>query len=149
MWRNRSELGFVKQSRHGSSGPFGRERDKKKRDSRRVGSLKREAAESADIYIRKPLAEWVNRVGQRSSSPGVAAQLGSEQTGDHSFFVNKRCKGLKYKREKAGELSKSVNGLPAFPVCFEPSCSQMKVGMINTTKTGIIGERMGPSKANG
>lgn len=69
---------------------------------------------------KEPLAEWVNRVGQRSSSPGVAAQLGSEQTGDYSFFVNKRCKGLKYKREKAGELSKSVNGLPAFPVCFEP-----------------------------
>lgn len=42
----------MKQSRHGSSGPFGRERDKKKRDSRRVGSLKREAAESADIYLR-------------------------------------------------------------------------------------------------
>ncbi|TLD04927.1 uncharacterized protein PgNI_09876 [Pyricularia grisea] len=50
--------------------------------------------------------------------PGI--MTGSEQTGDHSYFVNEQCKGLEGKREKAGKLSKTVNGLPAFHVCFEP-----------------------------
>ncbi|TLD33251.1 hypothetical protein PspLS_00460, partial [Pyricularia sp. CBS 133598] len=79
-WRNLSVASFVKQSRHGSSGPFGHERGRKRRDGSRVGSLKREAAEPADnIPPKESLAEmggqgWTMLLISRGSS-----MTGSEQ----------------------------------------------------------------------